>query len=333
MFAQWKSLLKELRDLQHLFTISEEDQLDTIRQQYLHKLDEGAELVDRLRHTGVQAYAEAPGADPQLTQFLVKLAADDVARDRYEQAWEVCQALMSQEVTDRSLYDVAGTAAYALNEYDLAEKYLKQAQTLGTLEKGQDLLGNLDEMREAWKAEEKIREAEAAADDLPRVKLTTNKGEIVVELFENEAPETVGNFVYLVEQGFYNDKVFHRVLPGFVAQAGCPRGDGTGGPGYRIFCECYRADHRNHFRGSLSMAKAQARDTGGSQFFLAFRPLPHLNGIHTVFGRVIEGMDVLAKLQRRDPDNAEQLAITPDRIVMATVIRKRDHVYEPHKVP
>jgi cyclophilin family peptidyl-prolyl cis-trans isomerase len=114
-----------------------------------------------------------------------------------------------------------------------------------------------------------------------------------------------------------------------MAQAGDPRGDGTGGPGYNILCECYRDDHRNHFRGSLSMAKSAARDSGGSQFFLSFVPTPHLNGLHTVFGRVIDGMEVLEKLQRRNPEESADRAMTPDRIVEAKVLRKRDHTYEP----
>jgi cyclophilin family peptidyl-prolyl cis-trans isomerase len=116
-----------------------------------------------------------------------------------------------------------------------------------------------------------------------------------------------------------------------MAQGGDPGGDGTGGPGYHIYCECYKDNYRKHFRGTLSMAHA-GRDTGGSQFFITFVPTPQLNGRHTAFGRVIEGMDVLAKIQRRDPDAAPPLP-QPDTIVKAEVIRKRDHKYVPTKVP
>ncbi|MBC7856939.1 MAG: peptidylprolyl isomerase, partial [Pirellulaceae bacterium] len=110
---------------------------------------------------------------------------------------------------------------------------------------------------------------------MPRVKMTTTKGVMVIELFENEAPDTVGNFLSLVEKKFYDDKSFHRVLNHFMAQGGDPKGDGTGGPGYQIYCECHKPDYRRHFRGCLSMAHA-GRDTGGSQFFLTFRPTPEL---------------------------------------------------------
>jgi cyclophilin family peptidyl-prolyl cis-trans isomerase len=191
-------------------------------------------------------------------------------------------------------------------------------------------LEEIDSMNEQWKAEQSIREQEAKADDLPRVKMETTKGEMILELFENEAPEAVGNFVHLVEEKFYDGLTFHRVIEDFMAQGGCPTGDGRGGPGYRIRCECYAANHRRHFAGSLSMAHA-GRDTGGSQFFITFQPTPHLDGAHTVFGRVMEGSDVLAKLQRIDPSMPNP-KVKPDKIVKATVLRKRDHQYTPTKL-
>jgi cyclophilin family peptidyl-prolyl cis-trans isomerase len=163
------------------------------------------------------------------------------------------------------------------------------------------------------------------------VKLETSKGTIVVELFENEAPNTVANFVSLVEGGKYDGLTFHRVLPHFVAQGGDPKGDGTGGPGYAIKCEWPNDPNRMHFRGVLSMAHA-GKDTGGSQFFLTMLPTPHLNDRHTVFGRVIEGMDVLADLQRINPEEPTA-AKEPDKIVKAEVIRKRDHEYKPETIP
>ena len=158
--------------------------------------------------------------------------------------------------------------------------------------------------------------------------MKTSKGDILIELFENEAPNAVANFISLVEKDYYNGLTFHRVLSGFMAQGGCPDGTGAGGPGYNIPCECHQDPHRKHFRGSLSMAHA-GRDTGGSQFFLNFVPTQHLDGRHTVFGRVTEGFDVLAKLQRRNPQDPS--APEPDKILEAEVVRKRDHPYEPKK--
>ncbi|MBT6641677.1 MAG: peptidylprolyl isomerase [Planctomycetaceae bacterium] len=170
-----------------------------------------------------------------------------------------------------------------------------------------------------------IRASEKNEDDLPRVKIETTKGTIVVELFENEAPNTVANFVSLVESHFYDGTPFHRVIPGFMAQGGDPTGTGTSGPGYTIACECDLPNARKHFLGSLSMAHA-GKDTGGSQFFLTFAPTEHLDGRHTVFGRVIEGFDILPKITRTEGPQARP---SKDKILKAEIIRKRDHEYKP----
>ncbi|MCK4974381.1 MAG: peptidylprolyl isomerase, partial [Sulfurimonas sp.] len=119
-------------------------------------------------------------------------------------------------------------------------------------------------------------------------KVSTAKGDIWIKLYPDEAPNTVANFAHLANTGFYNDLTFHRVIPGFVAQGGCPIGNGTGGPGYKIKCETV-GNPNKHEVGSLSMAHA-GKDTGGSQFFICYNPLPHLDGVHTVFGKVIKGM-------------------------------------------
>ncbi len=182
-------------------------------------------------------------------------------------------------------------------------------------------------MSNSWEREQQLRAQEKQADDLPRVLMKTSQGDMVLELFENEAPNTVANFVSLVEKGFYNGLTFHRVIENFMAQGGCPTGTGTGGPGYRIACECYKPDARGHFDATLSMAHA-GRDTGGSQFFITFGPTPHLDGKHTVFGRVIEGRDVLDKLARSEPGRGGP---KPDTMTEVSMIRKRDHDYEPEK--
>ena len=151
--------------------------------------------------------------------------------------------LIEQQCSDKQIYDAAAIAAFVLNDYENAEKYFKLAKDAGVLSTyGKELEPNVAEYKDLWAKEQAIREAEAKADDLPRVKLTTTKGVIVLELFENEAPETVGNFVSLVEAGKYDTLTFHRVLKNFMAQGGDPKGDGSGGPGYHIYCECYKPD-------------------------------------------------------------------------------------------
>jgi len=132
-----------------------------------------------------------------------------------------------------------------------------------------------------------------------RAVIVTEKGDITVDLFETTTPITVNNFVFLARQGYYNDVTFHRVLNGFMAQAGDPTGRGSGGPGYTFADEALE-EARFDRAGLLAMANAGA-NTNGSQFFITFVPTPHLNGRHTVFGEVIEGSEVLDKLTRRDP--------------------------------
>ncbi len=121
-----------------------------------------------------------------------------------------------------------------------------------------------------------------------------NEDVIEIELFQNEAPGTVANFEKLANSGFYNGLKFHRVIPGFVAQGGCPDGTGAGNPGYRIPCETVGNPHK-HIPGALSMAHA-GKDTGGSQFFICHDSFPHLDGVHTVFGQVLNGEDGMKKV-------------------------------------
>ena len=128
--------------------------------------------------------------------------------------------------------------------------------------------------------------------------METDKGRIEIALYPEDAPNTVANWYVLGSDGFYNDLTFHRVIPGFVAQGGFPQGTGTGGPGWNIACETDTSDH-DHKQGSLSMAHA-GKDTGGSQFFLVFEAQPHLDGVHTVFGQVTDGMDVMMSLKQGD---------------------------------
>jgi len=125
--------------------------------------------------------------------------------------------------------------------------------------------------------------------------METNKGTINLELFEKDAPDTVKNFVKLSKDGFYDDLSFHRVIPNFMVQGGCPLGTGTGGPGYKIDCEI---NGNKHQAGSLSMAHA-GKNTGGSQFFICHEAQPHLDGIHTVFGKT-ENMDVVNAIAKGD---------------------------------
>lgn len=132
--------------------------------------------------------------------------------------------------------------------------------------------------------------------------LETAKGTITIELFAKDAPRTVNNFVFLAREGYYDGTTFHRVIPGFMAQGGDPTGTGAGGPGYTFSDEF---TGQKHVTGVISMANA-GPNTNGSQFFITYAPQPHLDGRHSVFGKVTQGMDVLQKLTPRDPNSNPQ---------------------------
>ena len=130
----------------------------------------------------------------------------------------------------------------------------------------------------------------------------TDLGDVAVQLFADKAPATVNNFVFLAREGFYDGVTFHRVIKGFMAQGGDPTGTGMGGPGY-TFADEFHPDLVHDGPGVLSMANA-GRSTNGSQFFITYTATPHLDFRHTVFGRVVEGMDVVDAIPERDPERA-----------------------------
>lgn len=346
VFAEWKQLLTELVELKDNYLLVAEDaELASLKEQYDAKVQIAQRKAWELREAALAVYLDAPSADLKMTQFLYTLVQDDLQGERYGDAFRLSKHIIENYAPDRVIYLLGTVSAIGAHEFELAKDWAARCDLAEDDERKQafpyvnelartvkEYLPTLDELQILWEQEQKIRAVEAEANDLPRVQLETNKGTVVLELFENEAPETVGNFIYLVEQKFYNGLPFHRVIPTFMAQGGCPRGDGTGGPGYNIYCECVKSNRRSHFSGSLSMAKSPGRDTGGSQFFITYLPTPHLNGEHTVFGRVVEGMDVVQGLQKRDPQDEKQASIIPDRIEQAIVLRKRDHEYVPNRV-
>jgi len=140
--------------------------------------------------------------------------------------------------------------------------------------------------------------------------IATERGDIVVELYADKVPVTVNNFVFLAREGYYDGVTFHRVIPDFMAQTGDPTGTGRGGPGYK-FADEFDPSLRHDGPGVLSMANA-GPGTNGSQFFITHKATPHLDGKHAVFGRVVEGMDVVYSIPERDPGRAREpgLAMT-----------------------
>lgn len=255
---------------------------------------------------------------PDDSALTLKLGRLEHSVNRYEVAATCFEKYLKKDEKSVEARMLLAICDYSIGKFDESVKLFDDVLKGEIEPEARSQAAQFQEMARAyvpfWKAEQEIRAREAKADDLPRVRLTTTKGAIDLELLENEAPNTVANFIELVTKKYYDGLKFHRVEPGFMAQGGDPNGDGSGGPGYRVKDEV-KGEYRRHFRGSLSMANS-GPDTNGSQFFLTHLPTEWLNGKHTVFGRVIRGQDVVDSL------------LGGDTIVKAEVLRKRDHEYK-----
>lgn len=168
----------------------------------------------------------------------------------------------------------------------------------------------------------------------PVVTITMDNGDVMkAELYPQIAPNTVNNFISLVNKGFYDGKIFHRVISGFMIQGGCPDGIGTGGPGYNIkgeFSQNGFANDLKHTEGVLSMARAMHPDSAGSQFFIMHKTSPHLDGAYAAFGKITEGMDIVNKIAETDTDYSDR-PLNVQRMAKVTVDTMGVDYPEPEK--
>ncbi len=153
----------------------------------------------------------------------------------------------------------------------------------------------------------------------PRAIISTDQGDMTVELWDDVAPQHVANFVKLAESGFYNNLIFHRIIPGFVIQGGCPKGTGTGGPGWTVKAEF---NSKKHVPGTLSMARSGHPDSAGSQFFICLtrEKCQHLDNQYTAFGQVVEGMDVVRKLGATSTGAGDR-PTKPPKMISVTAVK------------
>lgn len=334
--ADWAPMLKRFKDaraklevLQKQFENAKAAEQIKIKEEAKGPIAEIDAVYSKLRELAPQVYK----TDPKNVDAAEIVLEVEFQANRYANAVKAADTILAVDPKHQLALNLGGVAKFATQDFAGAKKLFEQAQAENVLI-GQlaNYAQNCEPYIAYWEAEKKIRAAEDAAEgdkQLPIVEFDTTKGKVTILLLENEAPNTVANFVSLVEKKFYDGLQFHRVIPQFMAQGGCPNSrpgsgapPGTGGPGYNINCECYEPNARLHFMGSLSMAHA-GKDTGGSQFFLTHLPTAHLNpnpaaqSGHTVFGRVIDGMDVVAGIQKGDT------------IKSAKVVRKRNHEYKP----
>lgn len=276
-----------------------------------------------------------------LAQFISTVVQHRNGIDYYDaDTFEGAAKMLDAGMDFQFLVEAGARSALVIGDFDSASRLLK---VLGTVDKFDEidrvLYSNLDRYREQWEAEQKIREQESSDDQLPRVKLETTQGDVIIELFLNQAPTTVSNFIRLVEEGFYDGLDFYQVIDHALALTGDPAGTGEGNSGKYIVDEHQREDARHGFRGSLAMAKIPDAETGklvpnsaSSQFAILFLPVASISEQQTVFGRVIEGMDVVSNFRRVDPTKEKEknaVVVPADSIVEATVIRRPEALPEP----
>lgn len=311
--------------------------------------EKNRQLKSQLDEAALLSFQQSANPSPRVCQTVFNIISKKIDLSRSgsnfdpESALEVAKLMLTKIDQGSELSatlrqeDIAYQgflAANATENYSDAEAMLKRIEDQKVALRSA-IRNEFNDSVSKWNREQEIRQREADSNDLPRVKFETSEGEIIVELFENEAPRTVGNFIHLVENKFYDQMNFFLVLPGRLAQTGCKNDRGTGDAGYKIPCETEGDNIRHHFSGTLSMANSGV-DTGGSQFFISYQRNKNFDGKKTVFGRVISGMDAVRRLNRITGTGS--LTMNPgkqgnySKILTATVSRKRDHDYLPTKI-
>ncbi len=308
-----------------------EDRTPAAQERYRQQRDEARRLMDETYLAAMQVFLFMP--DDLAGQYMATVIQHRAERDIYDLSTaEGGARLIDAGLNYLYLFQAAARSAVVAGDFKLA-KQLFDALDPETVENVDLVLAaQLEQLESDYNAEQQIREKESVEDRLPRVKLKTTRGDVVLELFIDNAPSTVSNFIQLVESGFYDGLDFYQVIDHLLALTGDPSGLGTGNSGRMLVDEHTRPDARKAFRGSLIMAKVPIGTSGkfvpnsaSSQFAILFLPMTQVSSEQTVFGRVIEGMNVISSMRRVDPSkekDKKEIVLPPDRILSAEVIRR-----------
>lgn len=332
----WADTLVEMRALEIRYS-NGDDRSNQSLERFFELRDRARSELRELFAAGVKLFQGLPN-DGESGSFLV--TALDYYREQsvYEDTYPAVRALLDLEVPMPFLTLVGARSAFLEGRFDevmpLYQAFVDEHGFDKLEDIDQQLASMLSVYPEWWEQELAARESQA--DDLPRVRLDTTRGPIVIELFEDTAPNTVANFIKLVEDGFYDESEFYQVISDLLAIGGDPVGDGSGTMGKFLPDEHDRPDARRIFRGSIFMAKMPdgtqqgqfVPNSASCQFVIALMPMAPRELSQTVFGRVIEGMDVIGSFRRVDPSKKKEgVVLPPDRILGGKVLRKRDHDY------
>jgi peptidylprolyl isomerase len=316
---------------------------EAMKEKWLAKLKAGFEALVAWRDRAADLYASDPERYETVGVMLREMLVTEAASDRFDHWTHAARSLMEGgRLIDEEVALSAGYVGFANCDWELASMAWIPLAKEGKLpEIETKMLENIPSIAAAWEEEqERIRQDETKNN--PRVEFVTTKGIIEIELFEDDAPEAVASFIYLIEKGYYHRKPIFMVKRHWLAQTGCEKGDGKGTAGYTIPFEAGSPTHRNHFRGYLAIPlgidtekQTIEPNSGGAQFYFSYLPLPIFDAKHTVFGRIVSGMETLGMFKEvnlTDEEQRKDTTLQPDRVVMARVLRKRDHDYVPKTV-
>lgn len=331
-FQAWKDSLKEVWSVLFEYKVDQVSSNTEFAERWSKASKNDYQKMYEFRAAAIDLYDSDPKKYAAVGDLLYGMLVLSTEQDQFEATMPIAEVLIKNGYQADQLVSATQKAAIATASFGKIDELLSAYGVGGP---SQEMVAAA---KAQWQRELEFRREDAEKDDLPRVEILTTKGTMIVELFEDQAPEAVASFIYLVENGFYNRRVFFRVIKNAIAQVGCKRDDGSTSIGYSLPPEMDRPDRRHHFRGSLSVAlsvdpesQIEDRKSGGSQIFFIFAPQPALDNKYTVFGRIIEGIECLGNFTVVDLSSGEKIApdISPDAILRATVIRKRDHDYIP----
>ena len=295
-------------------------------------------IRDQLLPTAQESFDKYPNTQTEINNFLFQHIQAQLTGRNYRQspfdpfaALESCEKMIGSGVSNAILYTFRYRSHYVLNNFPEAGRSAQKAVMLGA-EVIPKMFEDLKEINKRFEKEKQLREQDAANQN-PHVQIELDCGTMLVELFEDQAPNTVANFITLVQDGFYNGLLFYRADPTEIAMTGSPTNDGRGGPGYLIKSEALNENARGHFTGTLSML-GTGENSSGSSFLITKQPLPRFDGKLTPFGRIIDGMQHLYKIKvvNRTAALSKDDPTKPTRIIRMTIVRKRDHEYVTEKI-
>lgn len=338
-FMELKSkLIRTMVDMRavHIRFQNEEDRSPEAMEQYRQHRNDARDLMNDLFLKGLDVIRQMP--DVEVVQYLLTIIEHRMKFDYFDAAsMEVGARLIDNGFPNNFLYPATMRAAIVNGDFVLAKRLIEALDLEKLTETDQKLAFAVDALEEQYKRDQELQKQDDEKNNNPRAKMVTTRGEVTIELFINQAPSTVANFIQLVEKGYYDGLDFYQVIDHLLALTGDESGNGMGNSGKFLRDEHDRPDARQGLAGSLVMAKHPladgkfAENSASTQFAILFLPIPSVSQAQTVFGRVIKGMDVIGELRRVDPSKKKkknEIVMPPDRVLSIEMIRRPETLPE-----